>query len=280
MKMIKKFGDFFPLLAAVSAWIHLLTKFFPFSPLEETSLFGKLLAFFSPATKDDYFSFLIMSGLFFAVFLLAKLLPRFGSVHVAAALLPLGWSLFLLQAENLGDRPMLYVICAILYLICAFVDCLLKDREDDGNRALLAARLCSILTALFALLVYIRFRSVETIPPEEWNFFDRAIGSAWQSGASPSAYWRLALMYSLITVIGFLLKDLYFVEALIHLIPTVFVMMRWHSGALAAYGATLSALSVCCLLGTLLLTFFGKPLGPWELPKRWQRITEHFSKKF
>ncbi len=272
MRTVKKFGDFFALLGALSALIHLLMQFFPFKTLEETSLFGKVMAFFSPSVKDDYFSFLVLCLLFLAVFLLAKLLPRFGSVHVAAALLPLGWSLFLLEEEHLGDRPMLYVVTAALYLVCSFADCLIRDREDEGNRSLLASRLCSVVTALFSLFVFFRACSVDTIPPEEWSFFDRAVGSAWQAGATFSAYWRLALMYALITVIGFLLKDIYFLEALIHLIPTVFVMLRRHAGSLPGYGSIVSALSVCCLLATLTLTFLGKPATPsprWAQWRKW-----------
>ncbi len=275
MSTLKKFGDFFALFGAFAVGLSLLMDFMPFETLEETSFFGKIQAFFSsPETHTFYL--LILFCMFFGAFLLSKLLPKWAPLHFVLSLLPVGWSFYLFDSDRLGEeRPTLTLILALMYAVCAFADCLIADRADGKARSIMATRMATALASLFAIFVFLRSCRVDEIPAEEWNFFDRIIGESFADEVSFSAWWRIALMYALVTVIGLLLRDIFFAEALIGLIPFLFAMVQWNMGDLPAYGAALMALSACCLLCPILLTFLWKPSehprSPASLPKPLQK---------
>ena len=251
---IKKFTDFFAIFGVFSAGIYLITQFMPFETLEETSLLGKVKAFFSPETQKDYRSVLILLLLFLAAFLLSKILPRFSSLNFLASLLPLAWSFYLFDADKLEEHPMLYLISAILAATGSFADCLIADQQDGRRRGAVASLLCSLLTSAVAFAVFLRANALEGIPLEELFFSDRLIGEALENGLSFAPYWRAALMYLLISVIGLLLGRIYFLDMLVSLIPAVFVIVYLSEERLPAFGASLAVLAVACVLCRLALT--------------------------
>ncbi len=258
MSHIKKFTDFFAGFGAFCAAIYLIMQFMPFEPLETDPPTGKLTAFLQSSEKVDHMAYLILIGLFILSLLVSRIGKKYPLPVFGVSLLPLIWSFYMFDADLLKERPMVFLIAALLNTSGAFADTLLADKKDgrDGRkRAHCAAALCSAVIAVLSLLLYLQARSTAGIPAEEWNVLNRAIGQALEKDLSFSPYLRIALMFALITVISLLLQGLYFLDTLISLIPGIFVLSYWSSEALPAYGASVAVLTAICFFSRLILTF-------------------------
>lgn len=256
MSHLKKFSDFFAVFGLCSALIYLLTQYIPFEALEAESTAEKIKFFFSAKPSIDYFAYAFLAALFLLSFLVAKIWPHLSALNFGLSLLPIVWSFFMLAADKFQEYPMLYLLCALFNGAGAFADSLIADRTDGKKRAVLCADLCAAVLAVLALAVFLRSEMLAGSSAEEWNFLDRAIGPALENGSSFSPYWRVALMYALTVVISRLLKDVYFVDAAVSLIPLCFTLAHWHEKTLPAYGASVAALAVCYTICRLTLTFF------------------------
>ena len=277
MSHIKKFTDFFAVFGAFCAAVYLVMQFMPFEPLEAEGTLGKVKAFFSSFEKVDHFAYVILTVLFLLSFLISRYAKRYPLPVFGASLFPLVWCFFMFDADKLKERPMVFVISALLHTAGAFADTVIADRRDGRRRATGAVALCSALTAVFALILFLRSGAVADLPAEEWGVFDRAIGEALEKQRSFSPYLRIALMFALISVISLLLQGLYFLDTLISLIPGIFVLNYWVYGALPAYGASVAILSAFCFLTRLILTFL-PPAPQKEIPAEENAIIRLMSK--
>lgn len=259
MSHIKKFTDFFAILGAVSAIVYLISQFMPFDPLETKSSLGKVKEFFNAHGTVDYMAITVLALLLLFSFVMSLCLRKYPLPVFGASLLPLAWCFFLFDGEQLKERPMLYVIVCILNTAGAFADALLADRRDGGRRAAHSALLCTLLTAIGSVLLFLRAKQVAALSPEDAGVFDRAIVTALEKELSFSPYLRIFLMLLLICVIDVLLHRLYFIETLIFLIPAGFVLVYWSENALPAYGASIVVLCAVGLFSRLLLTLISTP---------------------
>lgn len=276
MSNIKKFSDFFAVFGAFSAAMYLVMQFMPFKPLiegvaeNEASIFQKLKAFFSPELKTDYLNFLVLFLLFALCFILSKLLPRLSSLHVALSLLPLGWSFFMFDylhvlyegtalTNKFKEHPLLFLICAVLYTAGAFADCLIADRKNETRRAPRASLTCTGVLTLLSLVIFLYALPFSDQSPEELFYLKGAIASAWETKNAFLPYLWIALMYAVLFAISFLLKNLYFVDFIVSLIPTCYVLLLWNSDDLPVFGAGIAILSITAALCRLLLAFLAKP---------------------
>ncbi len=266
MSKIKKFSDFFALFGAFASGMYLIMKFMSLSSSEESSLLRRLGAFFSPELKKDYTVMLILFLLFFVSFLLSRLLPKLPSLHFGFSLLPLAWSFFLFDyihtilssqelTDRMKDRPMLLLICAILNTAGAFADCILSDRKNGRNHAVIAAWISSALLAHISLNTFIVTRFLPEDLSEEFRFVHFAAVDAKLSAEDFMPFLWIALIYGILTAISVLLRRVHFLNAILSIAATCYVLDYWLTNDLPLFGAAVAVLAVTCSLCHLFLTF-------------------------
>ena len=157
------------------------------------------------------------------------------------------------------EYPLLYLVCAILYTVGAFADCLIEDRKNHTRRAARASLAGVAVLAIVSFSIYVYAQSFSEVSSEELFYLDKAIAFAWEEKELFTPFLWISLMYAALFVVGILLKNLFFLDLIVSLIPCGYVLILWNEKDLPVFGAEIAILSVATVLCRLMLTLFAKP---------------------
>lgn len=225
MNYFKRFSDFCAIFAIFAATIYTLRKFMSFNPANAEGMKEKLKLFFSKDYVRDYRAYLLLVILLAVSVTVGILLERFPYVGFAASLAPMLQILLMLGNGKLYESPMLYVILGIAHVMGSIVHALYLDRADGKRRAFICVNLGGITLSAFGLWVWRiaeQLALLGAIPDEEsiaeLGAFDSAILLGIESGA-PSLIINITAMIFVGVAISLLLRDIYFIDAIIAAIP-------------------------------------------------------------
>ena len=160
MNKVKRFTDFFAGFAAFSAFMYVFCEYMEYDFREIESLTDKLKYFLSTEPRLDYFNYVPLIVLFTFACAFSVLLNKYPQLTLAAASLPLIYSVALFTQEKIYERPMLYILPALIQMSGCLYECIRKDREDRGRRAAFAVDLLGLTVSVFSLyVIYIANRS-------------------------------------------------------------------------------------------------------------------------
>ena len=219
MSYFKKFTDLCGGVAAFVAALFLIRKYMDFYPdealLEEQS---KLMQFMASKTTDVvmhvhlifFFALAVIIGIIFR---------RLPYVCLGASLPAAVYSVFMFGEEILYEQAALYLAVSALLVFGNLAECIWRDREDGRHRLFAASKVASALSAVVCFLI----SHLAKNPPEasefsELNSFEREIYYHTKP-EDPDTIMLLGWMFVIIFVVGIILYNVYFVDAILSLIP-------------------------------------------------------------
>lgn len=245
MRIFKKFTDFCGGFAAGSAILYLFCQFMAFSPAEDVGLMEKAKLFLTPTETHDYRAYLLMIALFCLSLFGSFFFKRLPSLAFTISLLPLVRIFAMATESMIYERPMLYVVLGILHAAGGFCACIDTDRQSRSRHSAMAANGAAVVTALTAL--YIRYRFTSFVPDSEKpaDFFDEAIGTARLAAEEGlfdlnlSVFVTIACILAALSLVNLLFGDLYFIDALLSLIPLGYTLYLWFGNRIPVHGNVL-----------------------------------------
>lgn len=258
MNIFKRFGDFCAGFAAFSAIIYLFREFMAYSPEGEVSVLEKLKLFLSFEPRRDYRFYLPMIGLFLLSLAISLLFHKRPYLSFAASVLPMLQVLTLFISEKLYERPMLYLILAIGHMAGCLWECIRLDRTKSGRRAALGVDLCGLVGVGLCLRILREVKLVGEMETVDMSLFQRKILAGLEEADLTVFYVTAALLGGTILV-RWLLRDLYYLDALLALPLPVYTIYLWEAGRIPFHGSILSAVCITYALARLVVMLSCKP---------------------
>ncbi len=264
MRYFKKFGDFCSGFSCFTVIIYLFRQFMVFKPedsLEEKlGLRDKLWLFFSREDELAHFLLLILSLMLLISLLCSFIFERLPYLALIFSIPPMLFVLDLSLKDQIEDYPMLILLLTVLAPLSQLCECLRRDREDCGCRIGMAGDIICTGTAAFAL--YLRSRvnfllSGADTSAVELNHFDAEIFRRIDT-ANLSLLLLIAIAYLALALIRLLLRDIYFIDLALSLIPLGVLIYHLNVNALEFHGEILVAFAAAVTVARALATFSGK----------------------
>lgn len=244
MSYFKKFTDFVAGVAAFVASLFLIRKYMGFEPLNtEEDAPGKLEQFFK--TNEDYDMLVSLVFLLALSVLVGVVFRKFPHVCFAFSILPALHIAYAFEKDILFEQEALYVVAAALHLIGNLADCALRDREDGRHRLWIAAKLSALCAAVVCLFTTKYAERVSTTPIEEVKRWESDIFYT-MNEADMAIITQLGWMLLGLFLIGLLLYNVYFIDAILSAIPLIYSVHAFFSGNLQMTPKTFMVLSAIC----------------------------------
>ena len=283
MSYFKKFTDFCAGVAAFVAGVFFIRKYMVFKPKEPpeslasistdtagetleavTEKFpGKLEQFLTPDSYNDYT--LLLPLIFFLLLsaLLGRVFARRPYVCFAISLIPATLIAYMYEHDMLKEQIGMFLILGALHVIGNFAECLIRDREDGRHRASIAAKISSAAGAFFCY--YVMWQGAQT-PPED----AKEIGHIQHrilfemTEADVEIMTKLGAMFLILLAVSLILYNVYFIDAILALVPAIYVMYQVGGQFYTLAPAPLAFLALTCALAHITLCFLENNLSRKE----------------
>ena len=283
MSYFKKFTDFCAGVAAFVAGVFFIRKYMVFKPKEPpeslasistdtagetleavTEKFpGKLEQFLTPDSYNDYT--LLLPLIFFLLLsaLLGRVFARLPYVCFAISLVPATLIAYMYEHDMLKEQIGMFLILGALHVIGNFAECLIRDREDGRHRASIAAKISSAAGAFFCY--YVMWQGAQT-PPED----AKEIGHIQHrilfemTEADVEIMTKLGAMFLILLAVSLILYNVYFIDAILALVPAIYVMYQVGGQFYTLAPAPLAFLALTCALAHITLCFLENNLSRKE----------------
>ena len=283
MSYFKKFTDFCAGVAAFVAGVFFIRKYMVFKPKEPpeslasistdtagetleavTEKFpGKLEQFLTPDSYNDYT--LLLPLIFFLLLsaLLGRVFARLPYVCFAISLIPATLIAYMYEHDMLKEQIGMFLILGALHVIGNFAECLIRDREDGRHRASIAAKISSAAGAFFCY--YVMWQGAQT-PPED----TKEIGHIQHrilfemTEADVEIMTKLGAMFLILLAVSLILYNVYFIDAILALVPAIYVMYQVGGQFYTLAPAPLAFLALTCALAHIALCFLENNLSRKE----------------
>lgn len=258
MSYFKRFADFCAGFAIFSAVIYLFRQFMAYTPKEEVSLLQKVKLFFNNGARMDFKEYVPLILLLLLSFVVALAFHRLPYVCFAVSALPLLQVISMYTSDRLYERPMLYVILVGMHSLGCLAECVRRDREDTRRRSALGTDAVGLLAIGFCLYVLRLIPKLATMELVKMNLFEKKIFFSLDQ-ANTSIFWKLAILYAAAVLLRWLLRDLYYLDAAIAIIPFGYTLYLWHGGQIPFHGAFLVTFATVYLIARLIVMLSCKP---------------------
>ena len=294
MSLFKKFTDFCGGVAAFMGGLFIIQKYMAFKPKTDeqyidwitdntdyasdyvesvTEAPGKLSQFLTPnligtsAKPLDYRPIVILTILLVVSVLVSRILHKFPYVGFTVSLFPAAVATYLFCKGTLFNQPSLFVMLALVHVFGNAVDCIIRDRQDGRHRLWLCAKvsmlLPSVLCLVFAILSHIfpYFFSEETVHLK-LSIFGELTNNV--TDKVFEIFITAGVMYLVILLISSLLFNVYFIDAILSIVPLAYLTYQLYNIEFSVFVPVLLILAIICFITNLLLCIFENNLTQKE----------------
>ena len=250
MSYYKRFTDFCAGFAAFTSFMFVLVGFLGYdfekatteTPIE--TMTQKLDYFFSLIPKERYVFFLMLTILFVISLTVSLIFHRYPQFTLAISLLPLIQTFIMFDANLITERPMLYVILGVAHSTGCLYECIRLDRKDRKRRAAFATDLLAYTIVGFSVYVIIAEGGLATLEFENLNIVQFLLYQLFkeQSG-NFSIFTYIAVAYAILGIIRPIIKDIYYIDAILSVIPLALIIIFWSAGEIPIFGSALFLLA-------------------------------------
>lgn len=261
MSYFKKFTNFCAGFAAFSALAYVFCKFMEYMPRDaQNELLGKKqklkLFFDTNAAEENYRLYLLLVAALLFSLAISMLLKKLPALSFTVTLLPLSLIVTMYADGRIAEYPMLYLLLAGLHTVGSLYECIRRDRETGSHKAHLAVNLATLLGAFGALFVWRSAEEFFPVPNPNYNYLEEKIHHSTLLKEDPSILWKIAILLLVTVLISVLLREIYFLDAAIALIPAAWVITRDWKGELpicAEFLLTVVLVNVIARIAMMLL---------------------------
>ena len=234
MGYLKKFTDIGAGIAAAHGLVYLIREFMIFKPEDVEGTSAKMKLFLSKEARLDYRSFWILVVILLLSALVGQIFRKCSPIPLVMSLFSFTFVIYMFQEGKLYERPMLFILLGGLQVIGNYVDTIQRDRQDGRHRTWLLANLTHLYAIFFCFYVLSREKKVADIPTMEMKPFDVDVYLATRLEEDFSRFLVIAILCAVCILVSLLLKDLYFVDAILSLIPFGYMLFLWYTKKITA----------------------------------------------
>ena len=294
MTLFKKFTDFCAGIAAFVGGLFLLQKYMVFTPLEdeeyrswlyydlkysnesisESTLetIGDVVApskidqFFNPKLINDfdYRPLCILVITLIMSVLIGRIFKKLPYVCFLVSLIPALEIAYIFSKELLYTQIGLFIILGALHVAGNLVECVIRDKEDGRHRLWVCAKISALFPAVFCLFCT---KIAEKIPTE--GIHDKIpiykeLAFKLTKPENMEIVTKIGWMFFIIFIISVLLYNVYFIDAILSVIPLVYTIHLLYSENLKFNPVLFTLLAAVCFMTHILLCVFENNLSHKE----------------
>ena len=267
MSYFKKFTDFAAGVAAFVAGLLFLRHYMEFTPPDTAEdAPGKLEQFLKNAGTTDYTLLLGMILLLLLSVILGIIFRKLPHVCLGISILPALYIAFMFEKELLCEQEALFLAAAFLHILGNITECILRDKEDGRHRLFIASKIPSAIGALLCFILAELIRQPASKDPQDFNAFEKAL-HLFATAEDASILMILGFMLLALFLIGILLYDVYFVDAILSFIPFGYAFFHLSVAKTEFAPFFVMCIPGICLLCNLMLAIFENNLTRKEQAK-------------
>ena len=260
MGHVKRFGDFCAAFAAFAAAMFMFRQFMGFDFGEVEGIIEKLKYFFSNEPRREYRYYLTLFLFFALSFAVSTAFHKLPFLTLAVTVLPMLQTVIMLDGNYIYERPMVFVVLSVLHSIGCLYECIRRDGEDKGHRAALALDLFGLSIAAFCGYILYASKGIADVEFEHISVIEKTLYSAVVYFEADLTWFKcMAIIFCALALVRLLLRDLYYVDAFLSLIPAAACTYFWFSDKIPVFGSALFALTVAYAMGRIAVMLFCKP---------------------
>lgn len=263
MSYFKKFTDLCAVIGAFCAAIYFIVKYMNFDPVISEKSPGKLEQFLVPTSKSDYTMLLPLILILLLSAVLGFALRKFPFICFAFSTVPALYVSFMFEKGVLYELIGIMVIVCSLHVIGNLADCATRDKEDGKHRLSAAAKISSLMGALLCFRV---LKLSKLTPPEDTKgltLFEKDILLDFQP-LDAEIISKLFWMFIILLAVSILLYNVYFIDAILSIVPAVYAVHAMLSENLGAAPSVFLVMTVICTVSHLMLVVFENNLSRKE----------------
>ncbi len=283
MTYFKKFTDFCAGVAAFVASLYLIRKYMAFVPKTEEEYIaefpdmapeeipGKLKQFFEQNNPEAFKPILALVVLLILSIAVGRLFKRIPALCFAVSLLPALHIIYMFNAKS--EQASMYLVLGSLHVIGNIVEAIIRDREDGRHRLFLLANTASLFSCGFC---FIFVKALQKPVPEadvlkEENPLMQDIFKN-QTPLNIEIVKTLAIMFGVLLLVSVILYNVYFIDAIISVVPLGYSIHALYSGNLSVGASLAFLLSAVCFVAHIALLVFENNLSRREQEKLKQQM--------
>ena len=263
---LKRVGDCSALFSASAASMFLLRKFMGYNFKDKADgIIDKIKYFFSDEMNGNYDFYLALIILLILSFIISTIFHKFPYIPFAFSTLPLIQTIIITTPERIfnDSRPsynnkefaMFYLAVAIIHTVGCFYECIRRDREDIGRRSAISADLLALIIFGFCALTLHFTRDVSAIDTKDITAFEKAIRDAFIT--EKPLMWAFeygAIVFPVLVAVRLLHQDIYYIDAILSLVPFVGAIVYWVGGEHTLFGGVIVCLCTLYAFTRLAIT--------------------------
>ena len=252
MRYFKRFTDFCSGFACFTAIIYLFRQYMTYKLGDEEAEIGlvdKLKMFFSRQTELEHYLMLMLAVMLAVSVLASVILNKLPQLTFVFSLPPLLLSLDMIKSEYIREYPMMYPLLGSLAVIGGIYECVRMDKRDGKHRSAYAGSVVSAFASAFCFYIYKKWQTFSALTHEEtenaleMRRFDYEIYNH-ADAMDMKLFLTFAIVFGCLAVIGVILTDIYFIDAILALPPMVALIYTWGAEKISVHPEMLVALSV------------------------------------
>ncbi len=263
MSYFKKFTDMCAFIGAFCAAVFFIVKYMNFDPVISEEAPGKLEQFLEPTSKSDYTMLLPLILILFLSAILGFALRRFPFVCFAFSIVPALYVSFMFEKGVLYELIGIMVIVCALHVVGNLAECAVRDKEDGKHRLSAAAKISSLMGAILCFRI---IKLSKLTPPEDTEgltLFEKDILLDFKP-LDAQIISKLFWMFVILLAVSILLYNVYFIDAILSIVPAVYAVHAMLSDNLGAAPSVFLVMTVICAVSHLVLTVFENNLSRKE----------------
>lgn len=260
MGYVKRFGDFCAAFAAFSAFMYLFCQYMAMDFKELEGFSEKIKFFFSNEPRRDYRSYLALLVLILLSFAVSVIFHKLPALTLGTASLPMILAVVMFDGEKLYERPMLYFVLLSVHFGGCLFECLRRDRQDRHRRSAIATDILGLCIMGFCLYILYISKDIVNIDFKDINIVERTLYSAVVYFDADLSWFRsIAIFFGAIVFLRIVLRDLYYIDAFLSLIPLGAAIWLWHTDGIPVFGSVVAVLTLLYAIARISVMLFCKP---------------------
>lgn len=258
MKYFKRFTDFCAGFSAFMVAIRLFGKFMGYNPDKAEGMPDKFKLFFAKDNLARNRAQLLLVILFIVSLVVSRVFERMPYVTMAVSVLPLIQTFFIFADKRFFEYSWLHIIFAVLHASGSLVYALYLDRVDGKRRAFWALNVFGVGITLYVIPIVRRMADFIDIDAREKSKllpFESKLQIGIENGADKILI-RIAIMIVIAVIISILLRDIYFIDVAVAVVPFVYSIYVFSTKELKAFALECFLLSTMYLVFRIMLMFF------------------------
>ncbi|MBO5416663.1 MAG: hypothetical protein J6A83_08560 [Clostridia bacterium] len=271
MSYFKRFTDFCAGFTAFHAIIYIIGQFMSFRPAGDVvGILDKLKLFLAKDHPKSHREYIILIALLILSVIVGRIFEKLPYVSMLFSLLPMMKIILMFCDDKLRDRPMLYIILGVLHVAGNVVHAAVLDRADGKRRAFVSTNLFGVAAFSLGLALKMRAEKLALLGEEarvELGALDLKILDGVESGIYEVVF-KLGLFVLISVVVSLILRDIYFIDAILAIFPLALTVYMLNADKLTAFPAIILAV-VFLYFAFRVLVLVAEPMAkkfslPWK----------------